>query len=248
LTRRAPQLLVGASGWHYDHWIGPFYPKDIVKKRMLETYCGHFDTVELNNSFYKLPTAAAFEDWRARTPSGFVFAIKANRFITHMKKLKDPAATLPPFVERLQSLGGKLGPVLFQLPPRWGCDLERLAKFLNALPKKRRHVFEFRDPSWLNDEVATLLSAHNAALAIHRLDDWAAKRPPTADFVYVRLHGPGDGDERYTRSYAKPQLAAWARAISEWRASGRDIYAYFDNDHAAHAPNNARTLRNLLSH
>jgi uncharacterized protein YecE (DUF72 family) len=226
--------------------IGPFYPRGTVKKRMLDAYIEHFDTVEINNSFYKLPTAEAFENWRARTTDGFLFAVKANRFITHMKKLKDPAATLPPFVERLQSLGDKLGPVLFQLPPRWNCDLERLEAFLKVLPKKGRHVFEFRDESWLNDEVAALLSEHNAALAVHRIDDWAARREPTADFVYVRLHGPGDGDERYMRSYDKRQLAAWAKTIGQWRDAGRDVYAYFDNDHTGYAPNNASTLKSLL--
>ena len=211
---------------------------------MLSFYLEHFDTVELNNSFYNLPQAATLEGWHDATPPGFVFAVKASRFITHMKKLKEPAATLEKFDERMLSLGGKLGPILFQLPPRWDCNLERLREFLDALPEGRLHAFEFRDERWFNDEVFDLLRRHNAALVMHDIAGHQAPRTVTDGFIYVRLHGPKD--QPYVGSYDDAELRDWAAEILRWRDQGRDVYVYFDNDENAHAAKNALRLKELV--
>jgi uncharacterized protein YecE (DUF72 family) len=205
----------------------------------LPHYAGLLDTVEINNTFYRLATPAAAGAWRDATPPGFLFTAKGSRFVTHMKKLKDPEEGLRRFFEPLAPLGAKLGPVVFQLPPRWRADLGRLTAFLQALPPGRRRAFELRDESWLAPDTYKLLERHGAALCLW---DLAGRQSPvrvTADFVYVRLHGPGGP---YQGSYADEVLAAWAARMLAWRAAGISTYCYFDNDDRGYAPLDALRL------
>src|SRR5205823_147352 len=148
-----PSIRIGCSGWQYQHWRGDFYPAGLPAARWFDHYAAQFDTVEINNTFYRLPEGATFDGWRKRAPRGFLFAVKASRYLTHMKKLKDPRAPLALFFSRARRLGSTLGPVLYQLPPRWAANVDRLQTFLRLLPKRRRHAVEFRDPSWYSQEV-----------------------------------------------------------------------------------------------
>ncbi|MGQ9687812.1 MAG: DUF72 domain-containing protein [Desulfobaccales bacterium] len=237
-------LHIGTSGWHYDHWRGPFYPEGLPPKEFLTFYQRYFHTVEINNSFYRLPSAKALATWRDSVPPGFVFAVKGSRFITHMKKLREPQRSLAPFVERLQVLGDRLGPILFQLPPRWGFNGERLRAFLAALPPEYRYALEFRDPSWLQAKAYRLLEEYRAACCIYEFAGFRSPRQVTADFVYIRLHGPGGA---YQGCYDRRTLAGWAEAISAWTAQGLPVFCYFDNDEAGFAAQNALELQNLLT-
>lgn len=183
------RIHIGTSGWHYEHWVGPFYPEAVPAEDYLSFYAERFAAVEVNNTFYQLPARETLVSWRDGTPGDFLFACKASRYITHMKKLKDPRDSLRRFFEVVEALDPKLGPILFQLPPRWHVDVERLEGFLEALPAGRRYAFEFRDESWFAAEVYDALARHNAAFCIY---DLAGRRSPvevTADFAYVRLHG-----------------------------------------------------------
>ena len=237
-------VRIGTSGWHYKHWLGPFYPADLPPRKMLSWYMERFDTVELNNSFYHLPAPETFNAWRRRTPSSFCFAVKGSRYITHRKKLNDPTPALSRFMEPVESLGEKLGPILFQLPPRWSCNVPRLSAFLDALPPSHRYTFEFRDPSWHDAAVYRTLGRHNAAFCLYELDGFKTPYQLTADFVYVRLHGPG---RKYQGDYSSQQLRGWARRIGRWRNTVKAIYVYFDNDQAGYAAKNATELKAMLS-
>jgi uncharacterized protein YecE (DUF72 family) len=237
-------VRIGTSGWHYPHWKGPFYPGDIRADRMLEFYLGRFRTVEINNSFYHLPEKRTFEAWREQVPGDFTFAVKASRYITHMKKLRQPRTTTKKFLDHVEVLGDKLGPVLFQLPPRWKFNAERLEKFLDALPGGLRYTMEFRDTTWFTQRAYDLLTEHNVAFCIYELAGLLSPREVTADFIYVRLHGPTK--KKYEGSYTGRDLAGWARAFSAWASQGRDVYCYFDNDQAGYAPRNASRLRSML--
>jgi len=212
---------------------------------MLEYYATHFDTLELNNSFYRLPTIEAFTAWRHSTPRNFVFAVKASRFITHNKKLKDPENALHNLLPRAQRLGRKLGPILFQLPPKWKANVSRLEELLEILPRRHRYAFEFRELSWINPEVLRVLRRFNAAFCIYELAGYRSPCEITADFTYVRLHGPGAG--KYQGSYGRDQLRAWARRISAWAAGMKAIYLYFDNDQAGYAAQNAMALHSMIA-
>ncbi len=239
----ARRIHIGTSGWSYPHWKGPFYPPDMTGDEMLGYYAGRFETVEINNSFYRLPEAQTLASWARQVPEDFVFAVKASRFITHMKKLREPALTLPPFLERMEALGRRLGPILFQLPPRWRCDVGRLEALLERIGKRRRVAFELRDPSWFSDAVYRALGRHGAAFCIYELDGRLSPREVTADFVYLRLHGP---DGAYRGSYDHATLAGWAGAFSAWAAQGKEVYCYFDNDQDGYAALNAQALRHIL--
>lgn len=237
-------IIVGTSGWSYPHWSGPFYPLDLPESEWLAYYAGWFTSVEINNTFYQLPSVHTLAQWRATVPAGFEFAVKASRYITHMKKLRDPAETVPRFLERMDTLGSALGPILFQLPPRWRAAPDRLQQFLAALPDGYRYVFEFRDPSWFGPGIRALLEHAGCAFCIH---EFAGEHSPlmvTANLVYVRLHGPGAA---YQGSYSDSTLRGWARALGEWADAGHDVRCYFDNDDAGHAVANAARLADLLN-
>lgn len=234
----------GTSGWHYKHWLGPFYPEKLAASKMLEFYSRQFDTVELNNTFYRLPVESGLEKWRANTPDGFCFAAKGSRFLTHMKKLKDPELGIERFFERVDLLGAKLGPIVFQLPPFWEVDAERLDIFLKTLPKGHRYAFEFRNPTWHTEAIYRLLRKHNAAFCIFEIAGFASDYHLTTDFTYIRLHGPGGA---YQGSYSDSQLEQWAARIGEWRKILGSVYIYFDNDQAGYAAGNALSLKRMLA-
>ena len=238
------KVFIGTSGWNYKHWLGSLYPEDLPDKEMLSFYAEHFETVEINNTFYHLPSFKTLRTWRETVPRTFTFAVKGSRFITHMKKLKAPKTSTKKFFTRAERLEDKLGPILFQLPPHWGCDPDRLADFLDALPSRHRYVFEFRDRSWHTKKVYDLLKKHNAAFCIY---DLAGKESPleiTAAFTYIRLHGPTQA--AYAGSYPQQTLKKWARRTKEWGKDLKAVYFYFNNDPTGHAVRNAMKLKALI--
>jgi uncharacterized protein YecE (DUF72 family) len=239
----ARQIHVGTSGWSYDHWKGPFYPGHLAGERMLAYYAGHLRTTEINTSFYHLPAKETLKLWYDTTPSDFLFTAKASRYITHMKKLTDTVQGVSTFLRRIRLLGDKLGPILFQLPPRWRFNKQRLAAFLDALSGEFRYAFEFRDRSWLNEETSELLSMHGAAFCIYDLDGFLSPKEITSEVVYVRLHGP---DGPYRGSYSDACLSGWAGDIARWTAQDRVVYCYFDNDENGYAARNALRLQAML--
>jgi uncharacterized protein YecE (DUF72 family) len=236
-------IHIGTSGWHYAHWQGPFYPQNLPKKKFLAHYAEHFQTVEINNSFYRLPAEKTLVEWREIVPQDFIFGVKASRFITHMKKLKDPKEPLETFLGRINALRDKLGPILFQLPPRWNFNFKRLQSFLEALPRGYRYAFEFRDSSWFNERTYKALKDYGVSFCIYDLAGEISPKEITSDMVYVRLHGPGDA---YQGCYGTEQLACWAGAFYAWRQEGREIYCYFDNDEAGYAAENALRLKKMI--
>ena len=240
-VRHPGRVRIGTSGYQYDHWRGRLYPRDLPRREWLAHYASRFDTVEINNTFYRLPEAGTFTAWRRQVPAGFCFALKFNRYGSHMKRLREPVATIGRFFERAEALGPMLGPVLLQLPPRWHADPERLDAFLAASPRRVRWAVEFRDPSWLAEPVYAVLRRHRAALCIHDLlDDHPAH--VTARFVYLRYHGPAS-----RLRYPRQRLVADARRIRDWAAGRLDVYAYFNNDAGGHAVQDALDLRRYVS-
>ncbi len=240
------RLHVGTSGWHYEHWRGPFYSQNLSADAMLGFYAQRLGTVEINNSFYHLPTAQTFCGWREQTPPGFLFSVKASRYITHMKKLKDPEPALAKFLAHAAKLEEKLGPILFQLPPHWRVNLERLEAFLATLPSGHRYAMEFRDPSWFAREVYDALERRNVAFCIFDLAGEQSPEVLTADFAYVRLHGPAEW--KYAGRYSKTQLRRWLELARGWFGQGAcEVFIYFDNDEAGYAALNAMELRALAS-
>jgi uncharacterized protein YecE (DUF72 family) len=211
---------------------------------MLRLYCQSFDTVELNTTFYRLPPEAGVLSWRDATPPNFLFAAKGSRFLTHMKKLKDPAPGLERYFERVDLLGEKLGPILFQLPPHWTINTERFRLFLAALPKGYRYAFEFRNSTWDVPEIYALMEEHNAAYCIFDLAGTQSPILSTANFVYIRLHGPGG---KYQGTYSDAALAQWAHRIQEWKQTMKAVYVYFDNDDSGYAARDAMRLKSLLA-
>jgi uncharacterized protein YecE (DUF72 family) len=239
------QIHIGTSGWSYDHWKGPFYPEHLNNSRMLEYYAQRLRSVEINSTFYRLPELQTLRHWYDSTPQDFRFAVKASRYITHMKKLWEPHKTLPVLLDRIRTLGDKLGPILFQLPPHWHFNGQRLGDFLASLGHEFRYAFEFRDHSWINEHTCELLSRHDAAFCIYELDGYLSPQPLTTDFVYVRLHGP---DGAYLGRYDEHTLAGWAETLSAWARNGRSIHCYFDNDQHGYAVQDALRLQAMLSH
>lgn len=220
-------LYVGTSGWQYKDWRGAFYPRELKQDAWLEHYAERFQTVELNNSFYRLPDASTFAAWARRTPEDFVMAVKMSRFLTHIKRLKEPREPVERFFSRARRLGSKLGPVLVQLPPQLEVDLERLGEVLQLMPREVRVALEFRHESWFIEEVRDLLTEHGAALC---LADSPRRRTPrwrTADWGFVRFH---EGQARPRPCYGRRSLAAWTEAIAGMWSAGDDVYAYFNND------------------
>ena len=233
-------IHIGTSGWHYPHWKHRFYPGDLPSSAWLGYYARRLDSVEINSTFYRLPEESTVEKWRQQATAGFTFSVKAPRAITHHKKLKQCGPLTAEFLERLSPLDDKLGVVLFQLPPRWHCNTGRLEAFLGNLPPGPDYAFEFRDPSWHNEEVYTLLREANAAFCLYELGDTETPLVTTAGFVYVRLHGPAGP---YAGSYAPAAVRRWARRLRRWQGEGKECWLFFDNDQNAHAVKNALALQ-----
>ncbi len=234
------RLLIGTSGYQYPHWRGPVYPADLPQSGWFDYYQTHFDSVEINNTFYRLPGPEVFDRWRERARPGFLYALKFSRYGSHIKRLREPQKSLAPFVERARRLESHLGPVLVQLPPRWRANPGRLQAFLEALPAGLRWVFEFRDPRWLDEEIFGLLETYGVALCIHDMIQGHPWRL-TTDWTYLRFHG---GD--YTGCYSPQFLSAQARRIRAELEQGHDCHVYFNNDANGHAFHNALALERYL--
>jgi uncharacterized protein YecE (DUF72 family) len=241
----AGRAYVGTSGFNYKDWRGIVYPEKLPQRRWLEYYATLFDTVELNNTFYRLPPPSTVEGWRDGAPEGFTFAVKLGQFGSHRMKLRDAATWLPNHLDRVERLGDKLGPTLVQLPPRWRRNVERLDEFLSVAPKHLRWAVEVREPSWLHDDVFDVLRRHGAALCIHDLlpdHPWIC----TTDWTYVRFHGPNALEVKYWGRYGGRRLWRVADRLRGWLDEGSDVYAYFNNDWHGHAVEDARWLRDRL--
>jgi uncharacterized protein YecE (DUF72 family) len=238
------EIRIGTSGYHYKHWIGRYYPAGMKPPGMLAHYARDFDSVELNNTFYQLPSEETVDSWRTGTPPGFLFAVKGSRFITHMIKLEEAQRGLSNFLPRVERLRSKLGPILWQLPPRWKVNVERLDEFLSLLPRRHRYAFELRNATWMTDAVLEVLRKYNAAFCIYELAGYHSPIEITADWTYIRLHGPSAF--KYQGSYSDAQLTEWADRIRGWRRRMKATYVYFDNDDSAYAVRNALTLKRLL--
>jgi len=244
-----PRLHIGTSGWTYSSWKGLFYPEDLPSRRYLQFYAGEFDSTEVNYSFYHLPRLDTYEKWAAQVPKDFIFALKASRFITHVKRLIDVEESWSMFVQNALALGCHLGPVLLQFPSSFLCDGKRLADFLKisqrSAPKSHpvKLAFEFRHDSWFAEEIFSLLSRYNAALCIADSPRYPRHNVITANFVYVRFHGRR---ELFASNYTDAELADEAKQMRRYLRDGRDIYVYFNNDAEGHAVGNARALRRLV--
>ncbi|MBI5379172.1 MAG: DUF72 domain-containing protein [Nitrospirae bacterium] len=242
------RCYIGTSGWIYPHWQGVFYPPRLRNEEWLAYYAKRFPTVEINYTFYRLPEPKVFRTWARAVPTGFLFAAKVSRFVTHMKKLKDPEVFLARFLRAVKGLGPALGPLLFQLPPFWKADTGRLRDLLAYLKAQRiirpvQAVFEFRHPSWLTAEVCQILVDHGAALCLSDWPDLCVEGPVTADFVYIRRHGPG---ALYASRYSRQQLRNDAERIQALLEAGKEVYVYFNNDAQGWAVANARELREMV--
>lgn len=237
-------IYVGTSGFSYHHWAEKFYPKNIKQSEWLSFYCKHFNSVELNVSFYRLPTEGAFKKWHDDTPPGFRFAVKGSRYITHTKRLLATDDAVKTFFERAKTLGGKLAVVLWQLPPSFEADFDRLENFLKLLKKyEHRNAFEFRNKSWFRDDIYKILKKYNSALVVSDSPDFPWEEVITSDFSYFRFHG---GKYLYSSKYAPKEIKEFSEKIERLLKKG-DVYAYFNNDANAYAAKNALELKGLLN-
>ncbi len=235
---------VGTSGWSYRHWRDRFYPRGLPQSRWLEHYSSAFGTVELNSPFYRLPERRTFESWAGRVPGDFLFAVKASRYITHVKRARGVAEPLGAMLDRYAGLDEKLGPILFQFPPDWSLDLARLEELLEAVPDGYRCAYEFRDPSWFAQETYARLERHGAALCIADSTRFPKAIEVTAPFTYIRMHG---SDRPYGSKYSERELRLWASRIArDFAGAGLDVYVYFNNDAYGYAVDNALRLKELL--
>jgi uncharacterized protein YecE (DUF72 family) len=237
------EIYIGTSGWNYPHWQGCFYPGPIKKREWFGYYSSLFTTVEVNNTFYHLPEGSVFERWKKQAPAGFIYTLKANRYITHLKKLKEPEEPLGKFWCRATILGSHLGPLLYQLPPGWKYNRERLEFFLGHLQPELIHVLEFRDETWFQGEVRDLLKKYDVSFCVH--DYYMVSCPDwnTGPVAYLRLHGPTG---RYGGGYPAASLQRWARWVKSRSSGGKRVYVYFNNDQSGHAPQDARKLIKML--
>ena len=238
------KTYVGTSGWQYKHWYEVFYPESVKSNELLEFYSQHFASVELNASFYHLPKASVFAGWHKKTPNNFLFSVKASRYITHIKKLRDFEAGWTRFIEAAKELKEKLGQILFQLPPFLKANKEVLETALKVLPETYKYAFEFRHESWFTPEIYDILKKYNVALVMADSPDFPLKKEITADFIYLRFHG---SKSLYGSKYTVEELKSWAKEITSWQKQGIEIYAYFNNDAEGYAVENAKQLRELLS-
>ncbi len=239
------ELRVGTSGWQYKHWKGRFYPRELPTASWLEYYARFFDTVELNNPFYRQPEKKTFEKWHRSVSDDFAYAVKLNRFITHLKRLNIGRDSVERSYGTMTGLGSKLAVVLVQLPPRMRFDEERADRFFRMVARRRRrHALEARDASWFSEDALAFLRRRNVALVIGDTPQWPTHIATTSDLVYLRFHGP---ERLYASNYSDDALREWAERINVWRAEGRDVFAYFNNDEQALAVRNALRLRELAS-
>ena len=239
----SPKCYVGCSGWHYEHWRGLYYPEELPRAKWLSFYAWEFDTVELNNSFYRVPSEKAFTTWRESTPDNFIFAVKVSRFITHIKRLKNLGSAVDNFLSRAGFLKEKLGPLLYQLPPSMRRNDELLQNFLSSLPPKYQHVIEFRHESWIDGAVFDIVRGHNVGLCVFDMPGFSCPLVATSDFAYVRFHG---SKGLYSSRYTDEELSRWAQRIARLGQELKASYIYFNNDAEAFAVENAMTLRSLL--
>jgi uncharacterized protein YecE (DUF72 family) len=237
------KYYVGCSGWHYEHWRGVYYPEDLPKPKWLQFYARQFMTVELNSSFYRLPSEKAFNTWRESTPENFLFAVKVSRYITHIKRLRNSGSAVENFLSRAGLLREKLGPLLYQLPPSMKRNDELLQNFLSSLPPRYQHVIEFRHESWIDDAVFAILRRHNVGLCVFDMPAFSCPLVATSDFAYVRFHG---SEGLYSSCYSDEELSRWAQRIARLGQTVKATYMYFNNDAQAFAVKNAMTLENLL--
>lgn len=238
------KYYVGTSGWVYPHWQNVFYPPKLARSKWLEFYTDHFPSVELNYSFYRLPSERSFSNWRDTSPDGFRFAVKVSRFITHIKRLKDIAEPLEIFISRARNLSEKLGPLLYQLPPNMYRNDELLERFLAILPHEFRHVIEFRHETWFDEKVFDILLRHNIGFCILDIPDLHCPLLATSDFAYFRFHG---SSMLYLSSYSDDELDKWVKRIILLAEDLNAIYIYFNNDAGGFAVSNAQTLYSKLS-
>jgi uncharacterized protein YecE (DUF72 family) len=238
------KYYVGCSGWHYEHWRGLYYPAGLPKPEWLSFYARQFTTVELNNSFYRLPSEKAFATWRESTPDSFVFAVKVSRFITHIKRLRNLGTSVESFLSRAAFLKEKLGPLLYQLPPSMKRNDEVLQNFLSTLPSEYKHVIEFRHESWIDESVFDILRRHSVGLCVFDMPGFSCPLVATSDFAYIRFHG---SEGLYSSAYSEEELTQWAQRIAQLSQKNvKASYIYFNNDAEAFAVDNATALRNLL--
>ena len=239
----AAPIRVGCSGWNYKHWREIFYPKGPPVSRWFAFYAEHFDTVEINNSFYMLPKAETFAKWRDQAPPGFCYAVKANRYLTQAKKLKDCEEPIARMMSAVRHLGDRLGPMLYQLPPSLKINLERLESFLQLLPTDVVNVFEFREKSWYVPETLALLDRHGASFCVHDMHGSTSERIAVGPAAYVRFHG---GEGKYWGRYSDERLLDWADWMIGQADAGRPVWAYFNNDIHGHALDDAQTLMGMI--
>lgn len=236
-----PQFRIGCSGWSYKHWRGDFYPRGLPARRWFEHYARQFDTVELNTTFYRLPSETAVASWREQAPPGFTFAVKASRLVTHFHRLTNADEAMRNLWDRIEPLGTHLGPMLFQLPPKFPADPTRLQAFLESLPRAIEPAFEFRDASWWNPEIYRVLERAGAAFAMFDMGETQTPVVATSKTAYLRFHGPG---AKYHGSYSEEALRSWHRKLA--RLDGvTTAWVYFNNDIGGHAPRNAATFREI---
>jgi uncharacterized protein YecE (DUF72 family) len=235
--------FIGTSGWHYDDWRGRFYPEKLPKAKWLEFYAKHFNTLELNNTFYRLPTENAFHNWYNASPPGFRFAVKVSRFITHIKRLKDCDEAVGNFMSRSALLKDKLGPLLYQLPPGLHRDDALLSDFLGKLPREFKHVIEFRHESWLVEEVFEILRRYKTGFCVFDMLKLECPLLTTTDFAYIRFHGK---DSLYSSCYSDEELEDWAGRLRDMAKGLDTVHIYFNNDVGGYAIKNAETIKGLL--
>jgi uncharacterized protein YecE (DUF72 family) len=240
---RISSIRVGCSGWAYKHWRGLLYPEGLPQKRWFERYAQEFDTVEINNSFYRLPSCETFAKWRDQAPTGFCYAAKANRFLTQAKKLLDCEEPMERMMTAVRCLGDRLGPMLYQLPPSMKINLQRLESFLEIVPKDVKSVFEFRDRSWYVPETYALLDRHGAGFCVHDMAGSTSERIAVGPIAYVRFHG---AEGKYWGRYSDERLLSWTDWLIAQARSGRACWCYFNNDIHGAAIEDARTLKAMV--
>ncbi len=243
MSKAMTEYYIGTSGWHYEHWRGLFYPEKLPKVGWLEFYARYFNTVEINNSFYHLPSEKAFNQWRESVQAHFSYSVKVSRFITHIKRLRNAETPLENFLSRAQLLENKLGVLLYQLPPQMERNDETLESFLTLLPPEFRHAFEFRHESWIDESIFALLKRYGAGFCVFDMPRFTSPLVATSDFAYIRFHG---SRRLYWSCYSEEELSHWAQGIAELGKNLKAVYIYFNNDAEAYAITNSQRLRKML--